>query len=302
MTTYTRHPASAQWRDHTDDEFSALKASIRRNGCTEPIVHTPDSRIFDGWHRHLACAAVGVDARYAERDLTDERIAHWVIDHHKGRRHLPAGELATSAVRTLRACGIEFADTRGGRPRVPDPDADMFPETITRNTIASQTGVSEPTAQRAIAKVKREETGDPADTPDKRPQTAPDGSGGRDAPAAGPDSHDAQGASGREDDADPAKTDGVTLDAIGEIEKDLEYLRAENEDLTHRLAIAERAADGSNREAIHRANRLQRLNETLKSQVAQWQTRTNEARGTIRGLRKRVIELERRVQELEDGL
>ena len=307
MTQFTRHVASAQWRDHTDEEYEALKASLQRNGCTEAIHHTPACEIFDGWHRYLACGDTGVEPRFVERDLTDVQIAQWVIDHHKGRRHLPAGELAMSAVRTMRACGHEFADEQGGRPAGQEPDA---PGPITRDAVTSRTGVSEGTARRAIAQVKLEESGEPDPhfrlthpepprpprTRSVRPSGPPATVAAPTGPNARPDGPQADGA------ADPPAGRPVSRDALAEIEKDLAYLRAENEDLTRRLALAERASDPASRELMDENARLRKLNETLKTQVAQWQTKTNEERGIARALRKRVAELEQQVAALEAGL
>ena len=142
---WKRHPASEQWRNLDGFEYADLVQSIRDSGCHSESHADGDGRIFDGWHRYLACADAGVEPKIRTHErITDTEIARWVVGAHKGRRHLSKMEIAESAVRTLRACGEDFAgeEDKGG---------------ITRAAVAEDAGVSPSTAGRAIRTVKREE-------------------------------------------------------------------------------------------------------------------------------------------------
>lgn len=110
MTTPTPTPArSFQIMPQlTDEEFSALKESIRHNGVLEPLVYDQDNRLIDGHHRLKAFKELileGVDLPMYDRinrtfDSDEQRWAH-VIAHNFNRRHLTPEQRAEIIV-TLR--------------------------------------------------------------------------------------------------------------------------------------------------------------------------------------------------------
>ena len=159
---FTRHPASEVLPDLSDEEYNALKASIETDGFqAEILLH--EGQIVDGWHRQLVAYELDVEPSYRDLgELEPEEIAGLVIGLHEGRRHLTPAERATVNIKIKRACGIPFAK-KGG-----DHQSNVSNDTlveIKREDVAKEAGVSEPTAQRAISEVKREEAGE--DAPEK---------------------------------------------------------------------------------------------------------------------------------------
>lgn len=186
---YTRHPASAVWPDQGDEEFEALKLSIRELGQADPIEVTPDNQVFDGWQRLAAIEdlqqeGMAIDPVVVVRGYSDSEIAKRVIGKHKGRRHMSKLDMAIYVVNTLRSCGGEFPQP--GRPHPPtEPESVISDQTdpippaedgenesekpgkncqvsdpapvIDRRTVADQSGVSERTAGEAIAEARRRE-------------------------------------------------------------------------------------------------------------------------------------------------
>lgn len=112
------------FRDLTDDEYEALKASIAEHGLLSPITKDQNGTVLDGNHRLRACRELGIQPRY-ERVLceseTDGRIRAIVMN--LLRRHLTREQKA-AAVAELRALGWTF------------------------ERIAEETGIPLPTAQR----------------------------------------------------------------------------------------------------------------------------------------------------------
>jgi len=92
----TRHPLSAAFPDLSDEEFTAFKESIRRNGQREKIV-TFEGKILDGWHRHKACLELGIDPKFGV--FTGNAI-DFVLDKNLLRRHLTTSQRAMA----LAAC------------------------------------------------------------------------------------------------------------------------------------------------------------------------------------------------------
>ena len=121
--------------------------SIKKSGQRQPIM-VVGKMVIDGWHRLHACVLAGVEPDFEELTLTKEQIADMVIGNHQGRRHMTPGERATAVVATRLACGAKLP--RGGRP-----EKTVSNDTVlTRQSVAHEAGVSEPTAQRAIAEAK----------------------------------------------------------------------------------------------------------------------------------------------------
>jgi len=70
-------------------ELELLTASIRRDGCRDPLV-VWDGLLIDGHHRHAICTAHGIDytTRAIAFDSREEAII-WIIETQAGRRNLP---------------------------------------------------------------------------------------------------------------------------------------------------------------------------------------------------------------------
>lgn len=161
---YTRHPASEVWPNLTSEEFASLRESIRTDGQRDPIEATPDKVVFDGWHRLRICEQLKIEPVVVVSDLTPAQIAKRVNGKHGGRRHLTLQELTRHTVKTLRACGLEFAG-KGDR-RNPQqtrqvggsaPSDANSAQSITAEGVADGANVSKRTAERAIKDVKKEE-------------------------------------------------------------------------------------------------------------------------------------------------
>ena len=110
---WTRHPASAVWPDLTDDQYTALRDSIAKLGQLHEIIATTGGKIVDGWHRLIACAELGIEAKIDVRLLSKPSVAAIVLAAHEGRRHMTKLELARLHVETMLACGLEFAGEMG---------------------------------------------------------------------------------------------------------------------------------------------------------------------------------------------
>ena len=156
---YTRHPASAAWPDLTTKEYENLRASIRKSGFHGVIPATQDKQIFDHWHGYVACLDERVEPPIKVHDLDAQEIADWIVGAHKGRRHMAPRDIAEAVVRTLRACGLAFADEKGGRPKT-EPDGSVSGEHISTRHVADLAGTSQRTAARVVANVKTEESGE----------------------------------------------------------------------------------------------------------------------------------------------
>ena len=86
----TRHPLSAAFPDLSDEEFTALKDSIERNGQRDKILLFED-QILDGWHRYRACLELGKEPIFGV--FTGDAV-ECVIDKNIHRRQLTASQRA----------------------------------------------------------------------------------------------------------------------------------------------------------------------------------------------------------------
>lgn len=85
-----RHPLSAAFPDLSDEEFTALKDSIERNGQRDKILLFED-QILDGWHRYQACLQLGKAPVFGV--FTGDAF-QCVIDKNIHRRQLTASQRA----------------------------------------------------------------------------------------------------------------------------------------------------------------------------------------------------------------
>lgn len=188
---FTRHPVSAVWPDLDATEFTTLVNGIDEQGLHEPILVTPDNQVVDGWHRLRACADLGHRPGTVTTHASLEELAKRVIGAHQGRRHLSKTEMGEYVVKTMRVGGMRFAepgeridlrqdgegsesdnldqDDPGSEPKSAPSDSGV----ITSRTVAEKSGISEPTAKRALANVRREEEGEHQGRDDLRTNLPP---------------------------------------------------------------------------------------------------------------------------------
>ena len=138
MEELTRHPLSALWGDMPEEQFADLVESVRTSGVG-PIVRTLKGAVLDGWHRHQAALAAGVEPIVAEWHGSDP--AAYVIKENALRRHLTPGQRA--------ACIVACHEWRGpGRPKKPEPGSGSS-EPPTEAQMAAEAGVSDRTVRDA---------------------------------------------------------------------------------------------------------------------------------------------------------
>ena len=132
-----RHPLSAAFPDLNDEEFQALKESIKNNGQREKIV-TFEGKILDGWHRHKACIELGIDPKFGV--FTGNAI-DFVLDKNLLRRHLTPSQRAMA----LATCNA----WRGIGSNQHDQLSYQYDTSLSVRELADKANVSKVTAQRA---------------------------------------------------------------------------------------------------------------------------------------------------------
>jgi hypothetical protein len=132
-----RHPLSAAFPDLNDEEFQALKESIKNNGQREKIV-TFEGKILDGWHRHKACIELGIDPKFGV--FTGNAI-DCVLDKNLLRRHLTPSQRAMA----LATCNA----WRGIGSNQHDQLSYQYDTSLSVRKLADKANVSKVTAQRA---------------------------------------------------------------------------------------------------------------------------------------------------------
>ena len=85
-TEYEMHELALIFPRMKDEEFSALKESIKENGLRDAI-SLFEGQVLDGRHRYLACKEVGVKPRFTNLPL-DTDIVAYVVDKNENRRQL----------------------------------------------------------------------------------------------------------------------------------------------------------------------------------------------------------------------
>lgn len=156
-----RHPLSSAYPDMTADEFAHLRDSIRLKGLIDPVT-TYEGQILDGWHRHLACEAEGVECRYVQWQPSDARhgwsVQDWVVAKNAHRRHLSASQRAAAALVVYRwrpvgnplfRTGAELQNNTNNEAQAVDPANDWPDEAISAEQIARTAGVSTRTVEAA---------------------------------------------------------------------------------------------------------------------------------------------------------
>jgi len=157
------HPAANVIRMMTDEEYSALRDDIEKNGLLQPIVLC-EGMILDGRNRHRACIELGISPT-ATKYNGDDPVGY-VKSLNVKRRHLTPYEQIREALKSepeIKAKAKERQKKAGGA--VPQKSAEAVRDS--RDELAKQAGVSHDT----VAKVKKIE----AKADDKTKQAIIDG-------------------------------------------------------------------------------------------------------------------------------
>lgn len=92
------HPACLLLPEMADDEFSGLKADIKKHGQRRPIL-VFEGKILDGRHRARACQELGIVARFEPWSGSDP--VAFVLSENLYRRHLSASQRAMIAAAAM---------------------------------------------------------------------------------------------------------------------------------------------------------------------------------------------------------
>jgi hypothetical protein len=131
------HPAAGLFPSMSDDEYTALRTSIREHGQQEPIVMHED-QILDGRHRYRACIDEGIEPQTTYWLGECGSPTAFVIAKNLHRRHLTSGQKAAIATEALPLFEAEArerqreAAVRGNtnrhQPQAESPVPEIFPE------------------------------------------------------------------------------------------------------------------------------------------------------------------------------
>ena len=134
---HERHALSKAFPNLSDEEFTALKDSIKRNGQRDKILLFED-QILDGWHRYRACLELGKEPIFGV--FTGDAV-ECVIDKNIHRRQLTSSQRAM----TLAMCNA----WRGIGSNQHDQLSHQYDTSLSVRELAKKAKVSKVTAQRA---------------------------------------------------------------------------------------------------------------------------------------------------------
>jgi hypothetical protein len=143
-TELKRHPASAIFPDMNPGAFAAFKEDIRQRGQLEAI-RLYEGMILDGWHRYLACVALGIEPRVVEWDGDDP--VGYVLSMNLKRRDLTKSQKAMVAARA--------ANMRHGSTLKQYAEVSIDTSAISMAAAAREAQVSRPLVARAKAVVDK---------------------------------------------------------------------------------------------------------------------------------------------------
>jgi DNA modification methylase len=140
------------------DELAGLEASLKMEGCRDPlVVWAEEGILLDGHNRHRICRKQGIRARVHEAHfLTRDTAKLWVIRNQLHRRNL--SDLDRIALAEQAEPLIEKKNADRMRAGVKADPSEEFTKGDTRDEAASLAGVSGPTYARGKAVL---ETGSP---------------------------------------------------------------------------------------------------------------------------------------------
>jgi hypothetical protein len=134
---HERHALSKAFPNLSDEEFAALKDSIKRNGQRDRILLF-EGQILDGWHRYRACLELGKEPIFGV--FTGDAV-ECVIDKNIHRRQLTSSQRAM----TLATCNA----WRGIGSNQHDQLSHQYDTSLSVRELAKKAKVSKVTAQRA---------------------------------------------------------------------------------------------------------------------------------------------------------
>ena len=134
---HERHALSKAFPNLSNEEFTALKDSIKRNGQRDKILLFED-QILDGWHRYRACLELGKEPIFGV--FTGDAV-ECVIDKNIHRRQLTASQRAMA----LAMCNA----WRGIGSNQHDQLSHQYDTSLSVRELAKKAKVSKVTAQRA---------------------------------------------------------------------------------------------------------------------------------------------------------
>ncbi len=131
------------------EELARLRDDIEANGLLEPIVLYM-GKVLDGRNRLRACIAAGVEPRYVDVRLGEQRPIEYVISKNLRRRDLTTVQLAVLALDIIPyykdAALIRKQRGRGGM--LPEEESERGK---TAERVASVIGISADTVRRMVA-------------------------------------------------------------------------------------------------------------------------------------------------------
>ena len=97
-----------------EDEYSALKHSIHKNGVLVPIECDEQGNVLDGHHRLKACQELGIKdwPRVVRKGMTEEESLEHVLTLNLDRRHLTPEE-RDEVIRQVRSRGLSVRSIAG---------------------------------------------------------------------------------------------------------------------------------------------------------------------------------------------
>ena len=110
------HPLCTLFPRMSGDEFTTLRADIRKHGLREPIT-LYDGMVLDGGNRYRACVEEGIEPVFTEFQGDD--IVAFVLSANLHRRHLTPGQHAAIVASVTNWAG----SAKVGRPRNDAPPA-----------------------------------------------------------------------------------------------------------------------------------------------------------------------------------
>jgi len=138
------------------EEFELLEASIKREGCRDPIITWNDT-IIDGHNRYAICIKHNIPFKTIEHSFEDDDEAKlWIIENQMARRNLTPYQRSVLALKSkdiiakkAREKQIKEGKELGGNPTLLPNSAKGSQPINTRETLAKLAGVGHDT----IAKV-----------------------------------------------------------------------------------------------------------------------------------------------------
>jgi len=132
------------------EEFELLEASIKKEGCRDPIV-TWNNTIIDGHNRYAICIKHNIPFKTVEHSFEDDDEAKlWIIENQMARRNLTPYQRSVLALKGDNIVAERAKKQQGTRTDLLPNLAKSFQPIDTRETLAKLAGVSHGT----IAKVK----------------------------------------------------------------------------------------------------------------------------------------------------